>query len=136
MPSQRFVVCTLVGGIVSFVLGGLIYAVVLVDFFNANLGSATGSMRDPALMWAVAVSELAGAALLTLFIGSRGRTPSLGDGVQIGAAFGLIVSIFMDFNLYGTTNFMNLTATVVDPLIGAARFAITGGVIGWLAGRK
>lgn len=136
MTTQRLVLSTLVGGLVSFVLGGVIYGVGLAGFFEQHLGSASGVMRDPMVFWALALSELAGAALLTLVIGSWARVAGAAAGARLGAIVGLLVSIFFDFNIYGTTHVFDLTAALVDPVIGAARFAVTGAVIGVLCARR
>lgn len=136
MDSKKFVIATLVGTVVNFVLGGLIYGVLFAGFFAEHMGVVPGVARPEPLMWAIAVSELAGAALLTLLIGVRGKGSSLADGLQVGAAIGFILSIFMDFNVYGTTNIADMTSILVDPVLGTLRFAITGAVVGTVVGRK
>ena len=49
---------------------------------------------------------------------------------------GLLVGGFVDFVMYGTTNINNLTLTIVDPFILAVIFAVTGGVVGAVLGRR
>ena len=73
MDSKKFVIATLVGTVVNFMLGGLIYAVLLAGFFAEHMGAVPGASRAEPLMWAIAVSELAGATLLALLIGVRGK---------------------------------------------------------------
>lgn len=136
MDSKKFVIATLVGTVVNFMLGGLIYAVWLAGFFAQHMGQVPGVERAEPLMWAIALSELAGATLLALLIGVRGRGSSMGDGLQVGAALGFILSIFMDFNIYGTTHIADMTVMLVDPLLGTLRFAITGAVVGAVVGRR
>ena len=82
------------------------------------------------------VSELAGACLLTLIVGAWAKATSATGGAQLGAVFGLLVAIMFDFNIFGTTNVSNLTATLVDPLLFAVRYAIAGGVIGAMVARR
>lgn len=136
MDSKKFVIATLVGTVVNFMLGGVIYAVLLKDFFAAHMGLVPGSARAEPLMWAIAVSELAGAAMLSLLIGVRGKGSSVADGLQVGAAVGFIMTVFYDFNLYGTSNIVDMTAMVVDLGLATLRFAITGAVVGLVVGRK
>ena len=110
MDSKKFVIATLVGAVVNFTLGGLIYGLLLAQFFAEHMGAVPGVAREQPLMWAIAVSELAGATLLALLIGVRGRGSSLADGLQVGAALGFIMSVFMDFNILGTMNVADMTA--------------------------
>ena len=72
MDSKKFVIATLVGTVVNFTLGGLIYGLLLAQFFAEHMGAVPGVAREQPLMWAIAVSELAGATLLALLIGSEG----------------------------------------------------------------
>jgi hypothetical protein len=58
MTTQRFAIGTLVGGLVLFFLGYLVFGVVFASFFAANAGTATGvpkmpidSCRWPSVSW-------------------------------------------------------------------------------------
>jgi hypothetical protein len=42
----------------------------------------------------------------------------------------------IDLTMYATTNMSNLTATLVDPILGAIVFAVAGAVIAAVTGRK
>ncbi|MBP7779772.1 MAG: hypothetical protein KA371_21860 [Acidobacteria bacterium] len=134
MSSRTFVLSAAAGAVVSFTLGGLIYAVLLADFFAANT-TAVGVIKEPPLLWAIALSEVAAATLLTLILGTWARVTGVGAGATVGAVFGLATAIMFDFNVYGTMNMMNLTATLIDPVLSAARFAIAGGAIAFVAAR-
>ena len=47
MTTQRFAIGTVVGGLVLFFLGYLVFGVVFADFFAANAGTATGVQKEP-----------------------------------------------------------------------------------------
>ena len=135
METRRFVTGTLVGGITLFALGYLIFDLAFADFYAANAGSATGVARDAQLVWAVALGSLSYAALITLAIGSRAGSATIGAGVQIGAVVGFLLWVTADFILYGITNIANLTRTVVDPLLELVRGGIVGGVTALVLGK-
>ena len=40
----------------------------------------------------------------------------------------------MAFDLYGVTNWSNITVAFVEPFVTAVRFALGGAVIGWTLG--
>ena len=129
MDTKRFVIGTLVGGITMNVVGYLIWNLAFADFFAANVGSATGVARETGLVWAVALGTLSLAALVTLAVGSRTGSSTIGGGFKIGAIVGFLVWFGVDFIHYGLTNISNLTATIVDPLLEMVRTGIGGAVI-------
>ncbi len=135
MDSRRFLTGTVVGGIVIFVLGYLIYGMALKGFYDANMGTATGVMRESPMLWSVAIGSLFQAAFLTVVIGWAGAG-SAGAGFRVGAIAGFLVSAAMDFIMYGTNNVSNLTATIVDPLITLVFAGISGAVIAAVAGKR
>ena len=114
MDTKRFMIGTLVGGITLFLVGYLIYVLAFADFFAANAGSATGVDREVPLYWAVALGNLSLAALVTLAVGSRAGSSTIGAGFKIGAIVGFLVWFGVDFIQYGIGNISNLTATLVD----------------------
>ena len=119
-------------GAVSLCASGyLIFGMILANFYADALaaGSATGVPRDAPLVWAVALGALSYGALVTLAIGSRGGSPTVGAGIKVGAVVGFLVWFTADFMLYGISNVLNLTSAIVDPLLEVVPSAITGGVI-------
>jgi uncharacterized membrane protein len=132
MDAKRFVVGTLVGGVVLYVVGELIFTVAFAAFYAANVGSATGVDRSGELVWAVALGSLAYAALVMFAIGNRGGALSIGAGVKVGAIVGFLVWCTADFTLYGITNIANLTRTIVDPLLEIVHGGIGGAVVGFV----
>jgi hypothetical protein len=129
VDTKRLVIGTVVGGITLHVVGYLIYELALAGFFDANVA------RDAQLMWAVALGNLALAALVTLAVGTRPGSATVIGGFRIGAIVGFLMWFGVDFIHYGITNIWNLTATIVDPLLEAIHVGIAGAVIAAVLGR-
>ncbi len=130
---KKMIIGTVTGGIAFFLLGGLIYEVILGGFYRSNLGSATGVLRELPIWWAMVVSQLALAAVVTyVFLHAGVATAS--DGLKTGAILGLLLGIAMAFDLYAVTNWSNTTVAFVEPLVSAVRTALAGAVIGWTLG--
>ena len=129
MDTKRFVVGTIVGAIVLFVFGYVIFDWAFGVFYAANAGSATGADRSDILYWAVALAVLAYAALIMYAIGNRVGTLSILEGAKIGAIVGFLLWFTADFMSYGYTNLSNLTKTIVDPLLEIVHGGIAGAVI-------
>ena len=129
MDTKRFVAGTVVGGVVLFVVGYLIFTLAFGAFYTANAGSATGVDRSSQLMWALFLSNLAYAALIMFAIGNQGGALSVIGGTTAGAIVGFLLWFTADFSLYGITNVANLTRTVVDPLLEIVHGGIGGAAI-------
>ena len=57
MGAKRFVVGTLVGGVVLYAVGYVIFTRAFAAFYAANAGSATGVDRGGELFWALALGS-------------------------------------------------------------------------------
>jgi hypothetical protein len=138
MDAQKRIMATLAGFVTLFLLGWLIYGMLLMDFFMTNSGSAVGVMRADTEMvwWALVAGNVLQAYFLVYIFGKWANVTSFGSGLQAGATLGLIIGFAYDLTMYGTSNMMNLTATLVDPFVSAIMMGVTGGVIGYVLGRK
>ena len=135
MDTKQLMIGTLVGGITMYLVGYLIWDLAFAGFFAANAGSATGVDRDPQLIWAVVLGTLSLAALVTLAVGSRTGSSTIGAGFRIGAIVGFLVWFGVDFILYSYTNLNNLTATIADPALEIVRTGIGGAVVAVVLGK-
>src|SRR5215467_3015663 len=126
MDAKRFGVATVVGGIVLYALGYLIFNVMFAGFYAANVGSATGVDRASQIPWAMAVGNLAYAALIAYALERGGTSVSIGDGVKVGAIVGFLIWCSVDFTFYGATNIANLSRTIVDPLLEIVHAGVAG----------
>ena len=135
MTLQRLALGTVVGGLVLFLLGYLVYGVLFASFFATNVGTATGVTREPFNFVALLLGQLAFAAILTMIF-SWSAVRSAGQGAKIGALAGLLFFLGIDLTLYATTNVHNLAASLVDALLAALLFAVSGAVIASVARPK
>jgi hypothetical protein len=138
MDAKKRIVATLAGFVVFFLMGWLLYGMLLMNFFMENAGSATGVYRADSEMvyWALIVGNLLQSYLLVYIFGKWANITTFGGGLKTGITIGLILGYGYDLTMYGTSNISNLTATLVDPLIVATMMGVSGGVIGVVLGRK
>jgi len=130
---RKSILAALAGGIALFVLGFLIYGVVLAGFYAGNLGSATGVVREVPVWWALCVSQFGLAAVIT-YVAVHASVSSASEGLKMGAVFGLLFGVAIAFDLYAVTNWSNVTVAFVEPLVTAVRISLAGGVIGAVLG--
>lgn len=138
MDAKKRILATLAGFAVFFLMGWLLYGMLLMDFFQTNSGTATGVARADTEMvwWALIGGNILQAYFLVYIFGKLANINTFGGGFQNGLVLGLIIGYGYDLTMYGTTNIMNLTGTLVDPLVAAVMMAVSGGVIGWVLGKK
>ncbi len=133
MDAKRLAIGTVVGGIAMFVVGYLIWNI-LLNYWNGAFDAA-GVAREAQLLWVNALSHVPAAALITLAI-ERGGSSTIGGGVKIGAIVGFLVWSSVDLAFYANTTIFDLTAICVDSLLASVHFAIGGGVIAAVLGRR
>jgi hypothetical protein len=127
---------TIFGGIAFFLLGWLVYGILLMDFVSANSNQCAARPNMEMIWWALILSNLLLALLLTLILNWSGAKGIM-DGLKTGAIFGLILGLSMDLSLYSMTiTYNGLTLLVVDVLVYTVMMAITGLVIVLLWGKE
>jgi uncharacterized membrane protein len=134
MSAGRTVAAVVVGAAVLYGVGWLLFDKLLMSFYVANAGSATGVMRESQVMWAMAVGYLLYAYLIVFALRFRPGAGSAGQGFIIGAAVGFLLWGTVDFIYYGIANINNLTVTIVDPLVEVVHGGIAGAVIAAVRG--
>jgi hypothetical protein len=132
MNTKQWVLGTVIGAVVIYAAGYLIFTVLLGDYYAANSGSATGVMRDSQIVWALAVGALAYAALILYAMRSQAGSVNVVSGMKVGAVVGFLLWATADFSLYGITNMSNLTVTMLDPFAELVHGGIAGAVLGAL----
>lgn len=136
MNTQKFLVSGIVGGIVSFFAGYLIYGVLLMNILGKNQGSATGVMRSSAEMvwWSLMLGSLFMALTLSYIFNKLANISGWAAGAGAGAAIGFLMTAGYDLTSYGTSNLMNLTGTCIDIVGGTLLSTINGAAVGWMNG--
>ena len=136
MNTQKFLVSGIVGGIVAFLLGWVLYGMLLMDFFAKNAGSATGVMRAETEMvwWALIVGNLLMGLFYSYVYNRWANINSFGAGASAGAVIGFLVVGSVDFMMYGTANIMTLTGTIADIACAIVIGLLVGGTVGLMNG--
>ncbi len=117
---------TVFGGIAFFLLGWLVWGVLLMDFSMNNYDQSIYLPADEMIWWAIIVSNLLLSLMLTLIL-HWAKAKIWADGLKIGAIIGILFALSVDLGYYSmTTVILNLSAIVVDTLAYALVTAITG----------
>lgn len=131
---NRVVLAIAAGTVTLFVVGFVLYVVLLGGFYASNLGSASGVLREVPVPWAMIVAHLGLASMLAYVLVHAG-VGKASHGLKVGATFGLLFGVAVAFDLFAVTNWSTLPVPFVEPLVTASRMAIAGLVMGWALGR-
>lgn len=134
MDAKKFAMASLAGGVTLFLLGFVLYGVLLSEFMEANMTPGVG--KETPDMVPLILGELVLAAFLTLILSRWSGITSFGAGAKAGAVLGLLLGLGLNLEMYGTMNLSGPATIPVDTLVNAVRMGLTGGVIGVVLGRS
>lgn len=120
---------TLFGGIAYFLIGWLVYGVLLYNFFSPMTNTCANRPEGEMVWWAMVLSNLLIALFLTLFLKWSGARVIV-NGLKTGALFGALFTATIDLSLYSmTTMYKSLLPVVIETLTSAVVMAVVGMII-------
>ncbi len=133
---MRVLAATVVGGITIFVLGFLIYGLLLDPYMKANMVEYAGLIKDPPGWAALVGANMANALLFAYIFDKWAGIKTFVGGLKGGAIIMFLISLTLDLQFLA---FMNLwkggPLPIVVDIIGATVLgALAGGVIGAVLG--
>ena len=127
---------TLVGGITFFLLGWLIWGLLLTDFSLTNYNQCMNRPQSEMIWWAIILSNLVSALFLTLILKWSGASVLI-DGIKTGALIGFLLSLSIDLSYYSmSTMFNSFGAILVDFVVSSFMYAVAGALVVLLWGKK
>jgi hypothetical protein len=133
--NSKSLLAGIAGGVVFFLLGYVVYGMLLSNFMQTHAGSATNVPRNmnDYMLWLIAVGNLLYAFLLVYIFGKAGIS-SAGSGFATGAIVGLLTTASSAFISYATTNLLTGSGMAADIIAFAILSGIAGAVIAWVKG--
>ena len=119
---------TIFGGITFFLLGWLVYGILLMDFMASNSNNCAMRPDSEMIWWAMILSNLIFGLIVTLILKWSGASKPI-DGIKIGALIGLLLCLAIDLSMYSMTTMYNITAIIVDAIVTTVLVGISGLVI-------
>lgn len=134
--NNRVLLAALAGGVAFFLMGWLVWGILLMDMMREMCPGMAGIEKNPPDMVPLFLGNLM-AGLFTALLFSRwaGITTFMGGLIAGAWVFGLIALSF-DFTFMGTTTAMTWGGVAVDVVANTVVGAIVGGVVGWVLGYK
>jgi membrane protein YqaA with SNARE-associated domain len=133
MNSQKFFFGGIVGGIVFFLLGYLVYGLLLKDYFDAHHSAGAVDMSKM-IWWALILGNLFSGFLMAYVLG-KAKVSSAGGGAGVGFTFGLLMALSVELISHAIGRGMkDITGMAVHIIVYAVMSAIAGAIVGWVMG--
>ena len=134
MDFKKLLLGGIVGGILYFGLGYLVYGNLLAGFMQNNPGivKADRPMADIQFMYLIIGNLLGGFLIAYIFI--KANISTAVSGFVTGGLIGLLSSASMDCISYATTNVLSKKMMAADVVAAAVMTAIVGAVVALVMG--
>src|SRR3989339_1194885 len=99
MKTNKILLGGIIGGVSFFLLGWLIYGVLLMDYLTANYNQCAMRPMQEMIWWALVLSNLALGFLLSIVF-SWSNTTGIMAGAKVAAITGLLLSLYLDLSFY------------------------------------
>ncbi len=136
MNTNKFIIGGIIGGVANFLLGWLVWGILLMNFFNdhtSEVGKAVMRGDNNQIWWALIAGNLFWGFVLSYVLSKSGAN-SLGSGAKTGAVLSLLIAASINCFIYAFQNIGDTTSMAVDIVANLVVGGIVGGVIGWYLG--
>jgi hypothetical protein len=134
--NNKVLVGGLIGGVVFFLLGWLVYGMALTTMMTENTMAGINRPMEE-MQWAFLIIGHFAFGFLMAYILDKSNVYSFGSGATMGAVIGFLFALAFDFIMYATTNYYTTMSFVfIDIIVATVMSAIVAGVVGWWYGRK
>ncbi len=135
--NTKMLVAGLMGGVGFFLLGWLLYGILLMDtmasYSNSACMRADGDMNFPLLV----VGNLIQGFLVAYIFSQWASISTFATGLQRGALIGFLLSMALNCIWYATSTVMTeFTGAFIDVAVSTVMWGLVGGIVGWWLGRK
>ena len=134
--NVRVLVAAVVGAIIMFFLGWLIFGIALNSWMHANMIQYPGLMKDPPDFIWLGLSNFAFAWLYAFIFDQWAGIRTFAGGVIGGITIAIPLALAIDLQFLAFMNIYKTIAVIFVDVAGVAVMnAIVGGVIGLILGK-
>lgn len=132
--NNRVLLAALAGGVASFLLGWLVWGILLMDVLREINPQIEGVEKDPPNLVLIFVSGLVWALLYALIYNRWANISTFKAGLIAGAWISGLFAISLDLIFLATTNMVSVNGALIDVVANIVVGGLVGGVIGWVLG--
>lgn len=135
--NLKFLLATLFGGIVFFLMGWVVYGFLLMNFMESTGNMACMRAEEDMILPLLFLANLLYAFLYAFFLTKCGEPINMMTGAKYGFILTALIVAIHGCAYYATSTMMNTFSAVIVDVIGSGVIgAVSGGVVGWWLGRK
>ena len=131
--NKQFYFAAIGGAIASFLLGWVVYGILLMDFYKTNTTVYEGLMKDPPVLWAIFLAGLCSTTLLAWIFSKMGIT-SFMKGVTTALWIGFLLTAWYNLSSHAFMNLYTTKLMIGDLVISSLFTAVIGGIVAWILG--
>lgn len=135
MDVKKLFIGGIVGGVAFFLLGWLIFGMLLMDFMTSHSGAVGNIGRaEEDMQWLYLIIGNLAQGFLIAYILLKGNVRSMAGGFVTGGIVGLLTVVAWDCIMYATTLAISKTAMAADVAAATVMTAVVGGIVGMVLG--
>jgi uncharacterized membrane protein len=135
MDTPKFIVGGLLGGVINFFAGWLVWGILLADFISKHATNSSVFRPEPEMIfWALILGNLC-FGFLVAYILYLANVRSARSGAIIGAISGALMIAAFDFTMYAQMDLYDIGIVLPDILASTCVTALVGAAVGWYYGR-
>lgn len=132
--KTKFFLAVLASSALAFFGGWLIFGIIFNEYYSSNTNEAAKLlMKSPTNMWAVAVSNIAWALLITWVLQKTGSTNMM-KGFRTSLWVSFLVVLVFNLSMYAFWNIYELPFLLVDSVVSSIFWGVIGSVSGAILG--
>ena len=136
MSIKKIAIAGIAGGVVYFLLGWLVYGILLKDFYAAHMNNCAMRPETDMIWWAMIAANIMWGIFIAYIFNRWANITTLSAGLSAGAILFLLLGLAFSLGFYAyTTMYSDMTGMIADIAIGTAMGAIVGGVVGLVLGK-
>jgi len=132
--NTKIIIAALITAIVNFLLGWLVFGVILMDFYKSNTVQYDGLMKEMPNLLFIFLSGLLYGFLFAFIFEKWARIRTFGRGFTAGLLLGFLIMTGFDLYFLAGMNLFNWKLVITDILVNTIFSGILGGVTGFILG--
>lgn len=134
--NTRMIIAALLGTVISFLLGWVVFGMLLDPYYQANVVHYHGLMRtgDDMRLYGIFLSQLCANGLLAYIFSRWANITSFVPGFSAGLIIGFLMYASFDLAMWSSMNIFPAKFFAVDVIVNAVFAGVMGGVIGVILG--
>lgn len=134
--NTRVLLAALAGGVAIFLLGWLIYGILLMDTMRSINPQVPGFEKEAPELWAIALSNVVWALLYALIFDRWAGISTFKTGAIAGAWMSALIALSIDLYFLAATNVMSINGLLLDVIVNVFMGAVLGGVVALVLGYR